>query len=83
MTYTTGDFEGATSVTDDGVTVASLDQFDSSGVYHMFMTVNGATGDCDLDANFDAQLVIVIEKGRTFETRIQLGSNPSVGDQLL
>ena len=49
----------------------------------MFMTVNAAAGDCDLDANFDGQLVIAIEKGRTFETRIQLGSNPSVGDQLL
>lgn len=83
ITYTAGDFQGATDVLDDGVTVATLEQFDSSGIYHMFMTVNAAAGDCDLDANFDGQLVIAIEKGRTFETRIQLGSNPSVGDQLL
>ena len=83
LTFTPGTFEGATSVTDDGVTAATLDHFDSSGVYHMFMTVNAATGDCDLDANFDGQLVIAIEKVRTFETRIQLGSSPSVGDQLL
>ena len=82
MTYTAGDFHGATDVLDDGVTVATLEQFDSSGIYHMFMTVNAAAGDCDLGANFDGQLVIAIEKGRTFETRIQLGSNPSVGDQL-
>lgn len=80
--YTSGNFAGATSVTDDGVTAATLEQFDSSGIYHMFMTVNAATGDCDLDANFDGQLIIAIERGRTFETRIQLGSNPSVGDQL-
>lgn len=83
LTFTPGTFEGATSVTDDGVTAATLDHFDSSGVYHMFMVINGATGECDLDANTDAQLVIVIEKGRTFQTRIQLGSSPSVGDQLL
>ena len=83
VAYTTGVFEAATSVTEDGATVGSLDQFDSSGVYHMFMGINAGTGDCDLDANSDAQLVIVIEKGRTFQTRIQLGSNPSVGDQLL
>ncbi len=83
VAYTTGDFAAATSVTDDGATVGSLEQFDSSGVYHMFMVINAATGDCDLDANSDAQLVIGIEKGRTFQTRIQLGSSPSVGDQLL
>ena len=83
VAFTPGNFEGATSVTDDGNAAAALDHFDSSGIYHMFMTVNGATGDCDLDANFDGQLIIAIEKGRTFETRIQLGSNPSVGDQLL
>lgn len=83
VTYTAGDFEPATSMIDDGRTDATLDQFDSSGIYHMFMTVNPAAGDCDLDVDFDGQLVIAIEKGRTFEIRIQLGSNPSVGDQLL
>lgn len=83
VTYTSGTFDGATSVTDDGRTAATLDRFDSSGIYHMFMTVNAATGDCDLDANFDGQLIIAIEKGRTFETRVQLGSSPDIGDQLL
>lgn len=83
VTYTSGTFDGATSVTDDGRTAATLDRFDSSGIYHMFITVNAATGDCDLDANFDGQLIIAIEKGRTFETRVQLGSSPDIGDQLL
>ena len=81
VVYTSGDFEGATSVTDDGRTDAALDQFDSSGIYHMFISISAGTGDCDLDANFDGQLVFAVEKGRTFETRIQLGTNPSIGDQ--
>ncbi|MBD40592.1 MAG: hypothetical protein CMB11_09580 [Euryarchaeota archaeon] len=83
VTYTAGDFEPATSMIDDGRTDATLDRFDSSGIYHMYMVINAGTGDCDLDANFDGQLVLAIEKGRTFETRIQLGTNPSVGDQFL
>ncbi len=83
VTYTSGNFAGATSVTDDGRTAATLERFDSSGIYHMFITVNAAAGNCDLDANFDGQLIVAIEKGRTFETRIQLGTNPSVGDQFL
>tara|TARA_B100000925_G_C22000336_1_gene470915 strand:+ start:1673 stop:2275 length:603 start_codon:yes stop_codon:yes gene_type:complete len=83
VTYTSGTFAGATSVTDDGRTAATLERFDSSGIYHMFITVNAAAGNCDLDANFDGQLIVAIEKGRTFETRIQLGTNPSVGDQFL
>lgn len=83
VVYTSGNFESATSVTDDGRAVATLEQFDSSGIYHMFISINAVAGDCDLDANFDGQLVMAIEKGRTFETRIQLGTNPSVGDQLL
>lgn len=83
VSYTAGDFEAATSIIDDGRTDAALDQFDSSGLYHMHMVLNAGTGDCDLDANFDGQLVLAIDKGRTFETRIQLGTNPSVGDQFL
>lgn len=83
VSYTAGDFEAATSIIDDGRTDAALDQFDSSGMYHMHMVLNAGTGDCDLDANFDGQLVLAIDKGRTFETRIQLGTNPSVGDQFL
>jgi len=82
VAYSTGDFEGATSITGDGRTAADLDFFDSSGVYHLFMPIDG-TGDCDLDANFDGQLIIVLERGRTFEFRVTLGSDPSVGDQLL
>ena len=83
VSYTAGDFEAATSIIDDGRTDAALDQFDSSGMYHMHMVLNAGTGDCDLDANFDGQLVLAIDKGRTFETRIQLGTSPSVGDQFL
>lgn len=83
VSYTAGDFEAATSIIDDGRTDAALDQFDSSGMYHMHMVLNAGTGDCDLDANFDGQLVLAIDKGRTFETRIQLGASPSVGDQFL
>jgi hypothetical protein len=83
VAYTAGDFEPATSMTDDGRTDATLDQFDSSGIYHMYLEFSAASGDCDLDANFDGQLVFAIEKGRTFETRIQLGTNPTVGDQFL
>jgi hypothetical protein len=83
VTYTAGDFEPATSMIDDGRTEATLDEFDSSGIYHMYLVLSAAAGDCDLDANFDGQLVLAIERGRTFETRIQLGTNPSVGDQFL
>ena len=83
VSYTAGDFEAATSIIDDGRTDGALDQFDSSGMYHMHMVLNAGTGDCDLDANFDGQLVLAIDKGRTFETRIQLGTSPSVGDQFL
>ena len=81
VVYSSGNFESATSVIDDGRAVATLDRFDSSGIYHMFISISTGTGDCDLDANFDGQLVFAVEKGRTFETRIQLGTNPSIGDQ--
>ena len=78
LAFDEGDFSLATNLDGDGLTAADIDEFEPAVTYRMIMQLS----DCDLDAVEDASLVIMVDRGRTQEWQMSIGSAPYQGQDL-
>ena len=78
IAFDEGDFSLATNLDGDGLTAADIDEFEPAVTYRMIMQLS----DCDLDNLEDASLVIMVDRGRTQEWQMNIGSAPYQGQDL-
>jgi hypothetical protein len=78
MHFDEGDFSLATELDGDGLTAADIDEFEPAVTYRMIMQLS----ECDLDAVDEASLVIMVDRGRTQEWEMNIGSAPYQGQDL-
>lgn len=78
VSFDEGDFTLATELDGDGLTDLPLVEFEPAVTYRMIMQLN----DCDLDAVDTASLVLVVDKGRTQEWQMNIGTAPYQGQDL-
>ena len=78
LAFDEGDFSLATNLDGDGLTAADIDEFEPAVTYRMIMQLS----DCDLDNLEDASLVIMVDRGRTQEWQMNIGSAPYQGQDL-
>ena len=78
MHFDEGDFSLATELDGDGLTAADIDEFEPAVTYRMIMQLS----ECDLDAVDEASLVIMVDRGRTQEWQMNIGSAPYQGQDL-
>tara|TARA_B110000444_G_scaffold259443_1_gene303185 strand:- start:2902 stop:3471 length:570 start_codon:yes stop_codon:yes gene_type:complete len=73
-----GNFELATTLDGDGETALPLVEFEPGAYYRMIMVLD----DCDLTDVETATLVIMVDRGRTQELQMNIGSSPYEGQDL-
>ncbi len=73
-----GNFDRATELDGDGNTQAALTEFEPAVGYRMIIQLN----DCDLDDVEEARLVLMVDRGRTQEWVMNIGSSPYQGKDL-
>ena len=73
-----GDFTTATTLVEDGRTAGSISEFDPGVDYRMIIQLS----ECDLDQIESAKLILIVDKGRTQEWGMNIGSAPYVGQDL-
>tara|TARA_B100000287_G_scaffold27684_1_gene26260 strand:+ start:2523 stop:3095 length:573 start_codon:yes stop_codon:yes gene_type:complete len=78
MHFDEGDFSLATDLDGNGLTAADIDEFEPAVTYRMIMQLS----ECDLEAIDDASLVIMVDRGRTQEWQMNIGSAPYQGQDL-
>ena len=78
MHFDEGDFTSATNLDGDGLTVADIEEFEPAVTYRMIMQLT----ECDLNSVEDASLVIMVDRGRTQEWQMNIGSAPYQGQDL-
>jgi len=78
MHFDEGDFSLATELDGDGLTAADIDEFEPAVTYRMIMQLS----ECDLEAVDEASLVIMVDRGRTQEWQMNIGSAPYQGQDL-
>lgn len=78
MHFDEGDFSLATELDSDGLTAADIDEFEPAVTYRMIMQLS----ECDLEAVDEASLVIMVDRGRTQEWQMNIGSAPYQGQDL-
>lgn len=74
-----GDFSLATDLGGDGLTAGALTEFEPGVDYRMIIQLN----ECDIDVVEDASLILMVDKGRTQERQLEMGSSPYEGQDLL
>ena len=78
MHFDEGDFSLATELDGDGLTAVDIDEFEPAVTYRMIMQLS----ECDLEAVDEASLVIMVDRGRTQEWQMNIGSAPYQGQDL-
>jgi hypothetical protein len=78
MHFDEGDFSLATDLDGDGLTVADIDEFEPAVTYRMIIQLS----ECDLDSVEEASLVLMVDRGRTQEWQMNIGSAPYQGQDL-
>jgi len=78
MHFDEGDFTIATELDGNGLAAADIDEFEPAVAYRMIMQLS----DCDLDTVEEASLVIMVDRGRTQEWQMNIGSAPYQGQDL-
>tara|TARA_B100001559_G_C16424184_1_gene586558 strand:- start:602 stop:1183 length:582 start_codon:yes stop_codon:yes gene_type:complete len=78
MHFDEGDFTSATNLDGDGLTVADIEELEPAVTYRMIMQLT----ECDLNSVEDASLVIMVDRGRTQEWQMNIGSAPYQGQDL-
>ena len=78
VVFDEGDFTLATDLDGDGLTDLPLVEFEPAVTYRMIMQLN----DCDLENVESASLVLVVDKGRTQEWQMNIGTTPYQGQDL-
>ena len=73
-----GNFVRATELDGDGNTVAAIDEFEPAMTYRMIIQLTS----CDLNNLNDATLVLMVDKGRTQEWKMDIGGAPYQGQDL-
>lgn len=73
-----GNFELATTLDGDGRTALPLTEFEQGSYYRLIMELD----DCDLTDVETATLVIMVDRGRTQELQMNIGSSPFEGQDL-
>ena len=73
-----GNFDRATNLDGDGDTVAAITGFEPGTSYRMSIPLTN----CDLDDLEDATLVLMVDRGRTQEWKMDIGSAPYLGQDL-
>ena len=78
VAFDEGDFTIATELDGDGRTTLPLTQFQTAVTYRMIMTLT----ECDLEDVDSASLVLMVDRGRTQEWEMNIGSAPYQGQDL-
>ena len=73
-----GDFRFATTLDGDGLTDLPLVEFDPGVDYRMIIQLDI----CDLEDVTEATLVLIVDRGRTQEWKLNIGSAPYQGQDL-
>ena len=73
-----GNFGGATELDGDGETPAAIDEFEPAMTYRMIIELTS----CDLNDLEDATLVLMVDRGRTQEWKMDIGGAPYQGQDL-
>ena len=78
VAFDEGDFTIATELDGDGRTALPLTEFQTAVTYRMIMTLT----ECDLEDVDSASLVLMVDRGRTQEWEMNIGSAPYQGQDL-
>ena len=78
VAFDEGDFTIATTLDGDGRTALPLVEFDTGASYRMIITLT----ECDLEDIDDASLVLMVDRGRSQEWQMNIGSAPYQGQDL-
>jgi len=78
IAFDEGDFTTATELDGDGRTALPLVEFQTAVSYRMIMTLE----ECDLEDIDSASLVLMVDRGRTQEWGMNIGSAPYQGQDL-
>ena len=78
VVFDEGDFTIATTLDGDGRTALPLVEFDTGASYRMIITLN----ECDLEDIDEASLVLMVDRGRSQEWQMNIGSAPYQGQDL-
>lgn len=78
VAFDEGDFTIATELDGDGRTALPLVEFQTAVAYRMIMTLE----ECDLEDLDSASLVLMVDRGRTQEWEMNIGSAPYQGQDL-
>lgn len=74
-----GDFSLATELEGDGQTALPLEEFSPGVTYRLIIPLD----ECDLNDIDEASFVIMIERGRTHEWKLDIGEAPYQGQDLI
>jgi hypothetical protein len=85
LVYSSGDFDAATDLSGNGNDDAALDEFFPGTYYHVVIEITSPDGDgeCDLNPDMHATMVIAVEKGRTTELDFYLPDDVQSGHDLM
>ena len=78
VNFDEGDFILATDLDGDGRTDLPLEQFEPAVTYRMIIPLE----DCDLNDIDEATLILMVDRGRTQEWQMHIGSAPYQGQDL-
>ena len=78
VAFDEGDFTIATELDGDGRTALPLTEFQTGRSYRMIISL----AECDLEDVDDATLVLMVDRGRTQEWQMNIGSAPYQGQDL-
>ncbi len=73
-----GDFSTATTLDGDGLTALPLVDFEPGVNYRMIIQLET----CNLEEIDEAKLVVIVDRGRTLEKRLDIGTSPYEGKDL-
>ena len=74
-----GNFQFATALDGDGLTDLPLVEFEPGVDYRMIIQLDN----CDLEAVEEATLILMVDRGRTKELRLEIGEAPYQGQDLM
>ena len=73
-----GDFSTATTLDGDGLTARTIADFEPGVNYRMIIQLET----CNLEEIDEAKLVVIVDRGRTLEKRLDIGTSPYEGKDL-
>lgn len=79
MYFDEGNFQFATALDGDGLTDLPLVEFEPGVDYRMIIQLDN----CDLEDVEDATLILMVDRGRTKELRLDIGDAPYQGQDLM